>query len=332
MGVFLVLPFFSGEPLLKVLLILSMLLTGFYNALWKEPVMVLGGKRLILLRSLFVFVIVIPYALYAGFDSYQIVNSFESRSFQGMILVILLSYPGLYFLVKAIKSGPASLVIPTCSISIIAPVLYEILQLAPGTFNDFYKVGIVLILAGLLLLKFRFSGGRLVYMGDAGFRYSLLSVLLMSTVYISSMNIAYSAGPSVTLLAQEGSILIFSFLHILISRFIGKLKSGEKPSYRWTREQLRHHWRQYSWIIACIGIMSGFSVVFRMISFQAPLPMATTILSFSAVVSVIVSMIYYAENLKTQQKAAVAFLIVGIFIISWIDDGQALPFCFFFQK
>jgi drug/metabolite transporter (DMT)-like permease len=154
----------------------------------------------------------------------------------------------------------------------------------------------------------------------------------MGTVFISSINIAYSAGPSVTLLLQEGSIFILSFLHILISRFMGKLKvkNGGSLPYRWTPEQLRHHWKHYSWIVATIGIMSGLSVVFRMISFQAPLPMATTILSFSTIVSVLVAMNYYGENLKTQQWVAVALLIAGIFIISWIDDGQAVPFGFFY--
>jgi drug/metabolite transporter (DMT)-like permease len=333
MGSLLVLPFFSGEPLFMVLLILSMLLSGFFNALWKEPVMVLGGKRLILLRSLFVMPIVLGYSIFSGFGSLLSYFSLGSPSFWGLILISLFSYPGLYFFVKAVKSGPISLVVPTCSIAVIAPILYGIVFLSEGTFNEFSIGGLAMIVAGLLLLKFRYSNGRIVYMGDAGFRYSLFSIFLLGSVFISSINIAYSAGPSATLLVQEGSVLILAFLHILISRMLGRMraKNTDKVPYRWTPEQLRHHWKHYKWIIATIGIMSGFSVVFRMISFQAPLPMATTILSFSSLVSVVVAMNYYGENLKGQQKAAVAFLIAGIFIVSWIGDGQADPFGFFFS-
>jgi multidrug transporter EmrE-like cation transporter len=332
MGSLLVLPFFSGEPLYMVLLILSMLLSGFYNALWKEPAMVLGGKRLILYRSYFVMIIVLPYAYFAGFDSFQIKPSFDSWSFRGMILIFLCSYPGLYFLVKAVKSGPISLVIPTCSIAIIAPVLFEMVVLSPGTFSEFYKTGLAMILGGLLLLKFRFSNRRIIFMGDAGFWYSLLSIFMLGTVFICSHLIADSAGRSATLLAQEGSVLILAFLHIFISRALGKMraKNTDKVPYRWTPEQLRHHWKHYKWIIASIGIMSGFSVVFHMISYQAPLPMATTILGFSSLVSVVIAMNYYGENLKNQQKVAVAFLLAGIFIVSWIGDRQANPFGFFF--
>jgi len=332
MGSLLVLPFYSVEPLYMVLLILSMLMSGFYNALWKEPVTVLGGKRLILYRSYFVLIIVIPYVFFAGFDTFQIDPSYHSPSFWGMFLIFLCSYPGLYFLVKAVKSGPISIVIPTCSIAIIAPVLFNILFRPEGTFSEFYKTGLALILAGLLLLKFRFSNGRIIYMGDAGFRYSLLSILLLGTVFTWSYYIADTVGPSAILLVQEGSVLVLAFLHIFFSRMLGKMraKNGEKTPYRWTPEQLRHHWKHYKWIIATIGIMSGLSVVFRMISYQASLPMATTILGFSSLVSVVIAMNYYGENLKNQQKVAVAFLIAGIFIVSWIGDHQASPFEVFF--
>jgi drug/metabolite transporter (DMT)-like permease len=96
-------------------------------------------------------------------------------------------------------------------------------------------------------------------------------------------------------------------------------------------EQIRNHWKQYAWIIGTIGILSGIAVVLRMISNQAPLPMATFILSFSATISVLVAQIYYGENLKPQQWLAVIFLIVGIFVISWIGDGQLKASHFFFQ-
>lgn len=325
--------FFSGEPIYQMLLILAMLLTGFYNALWKEPVMVLGGKRLILFRSFFVLIIVLIYDIIVGFSSFQVDISLKSASFLGLILISLLSYPGLYFFVKAVKSGPSSVVVPIFSISIIVPILFESLYLRQWIFNELSYGGILLILSGLVLLKFRFDAGRIVYMGDAGFRYVLLSVLLLGTVFTTSANISYSAGASATLLVQEGSILVMSLLHIMVTSFIGKMKMarGGKVPYRWSSGQLMNHWKQYSWIIGTIGVTSGLSVVFRMISNQAPLPMATTILSLSSLVSVFVANGYYGENLKPQQKLAVAFIIAGIFIVSWIGDGQATPFGYFFM-
>jgi drug/metabolite transporter (DMT)-like permease len=332
MGSLLVLPFFSGEPVYQVLLILSMLLTGFYNALWKEPVMVLGGKRLILLRSLFVMAIVLIYSFFSGFGSFLSYFSVQSPSFWGLMLISLFSYPGLYFFVKAVKSGPSSVLIPIVSLAFIVPFLFESLYLKQWVFNKLSIAGILLILSGMVLLKIRFSKGSIVYMGDAGLRYALLSVVFTGTVFTTSSLTFGTVGTSATLLVHEGSILIFSFLHILLSRYVGqkKLKKGEKAPYRWTPEQLRHHWRHYSWIVATIGIMSALSVIFRVITFQASTPMATTILSFSTIVSVVVAMNYYGENLKTQQKVAVALLIAGIFVVSWIGDGQAVPFGFFY--
>ncbi len=334
MGQILAMSFFAGEPLFQVLLMVAMLLTGFYNALWKEPVMVLGGKRLIFLRSVFVLAIVLPYALISGFHSFQIEPSLQSASFRGLLLIFFLSYPGLYFFVKATKSGPTSVVVPvSSSLAIIIPIIFHTLYFKDLDFHHLSLTGFGLLILGFLLLKFRYAAGRFVYMGDGGIRYSVASAILMGTVFFTAESISYSAGPSVTILVQEGSILILSFLHIVVSRYRGRQKEakGGAVAYRWSMEQIRNHWRQYAWIIGIIGILSGIAVVLRMISNQAPLPMATFILSFSAAISVLVAQIYYGENLKPQQWLAVIFLIVGIFVISWIGDGQLRAAHFFFQ-
>lgn len=317
--------FFGGEPLYQVLLILAALFIGLYNALWKEPVMVMGGKRLIFLRSLFVLGLVLPYSLYAGFSSFEIELTWQSLSFRALILIFLFSYPGLYFFVKATKSGPSSVVVPvSSSIAVVIPVLVHALYFHDMEFHLLSYLGIGLLIAGMLLLKFRHASGKLIYMGDAGFRFSFLSALLMGSVFTASEMIFVSAGPSVTLLTQEGSVLIFSFLHIVFSRYLGRMKKakGNPVPFRWSADQMKNHWKQYALIIGVIGVLSGISVVFRMISNQAPLPMATFILSFSSLITVLAAQLYYGENLKPQQKLAVFFLIAGIFIIAWIGDGQ----------
>lgn len=317
--------FFGGEPVYQVLLVLAMLFTGLYNALWKEPVAVLGGKRLIFLRSVFVVLLVLPWALYKGFSSFDIEVSMDSPSFLALLLIFFIAYPGLYFFVKATKSGPTSVVVPlSSSVAILVPIIPHLLYFHDLEFHELSLFGFGLLLTGLLLLKFRLVNGKITYTGDAGFWYAFLAAILTGTVFGISEMIFNSVGPIVTLLVQEGSILLFSFGHILISRFIGlrKKKNTGTASFRWNPEQMRIHWRNYAWIIGLIGVLSGISVVFRMISHAAPLPMATFILSFSGLISVLTAQLYYSEKLRPQQKLAVFFLIAGIFIISWIGDGQ----------
>ena len=317
--------FFGGEPLFQLLLIIAMLFTGIYNALWKEPVAVLGGKRLIFLRSLFVVLLVLPWSLYNGFSTFDIDPSLDSPSFVALIMVFFLAYPGLYFFVKATKSGPTSVVVPvSSSVAILVPMIPHLVYFHDLDFHHFSLFGFALLISGLLLLKFRLSNGKIVYTGNAGFWYAVLAALLTGTVFGISEMIFTSVGPIVTLIVQEGSILLFSFGHILISRYIGirkKMKAGNS-AFRWSPEQMRIHWKNYAWIIGLIGILSGVAIVCRMSSHAAPLPMSTFILSFSGLISVITAQLYYSEKLRPQQQLAVFLLIAGIFIISWIGDGQ----------
>lgn len=317
--------FFGGEPLFQMLLIAAAILTGIYNALWKEPVTVLGGKRLIFLRSLFVLFLVVPYAIQSGFSSFNIEPSFESASFLSLIAIFFLAYPGLYFFVKATKSGPTTVVVPVASsFTILLPVLVHVFLFKDWDFHHFSVAGFLLLILGLLLLKFRLSAGRIIYTGDAGFWYAFLSAILMGIVVAMSEWIIPAVGTAVTLIVQEGSVLILSLVHILFSRLIGirKKQKGNQVAFRWSSTQLKHHWRTYAWIIGLIGVLSGLAEVFRMISQNAPQPMATFFMSFSALVSVIVAQLYYSEKLRPQQWLAVFFLIAGIFIVSWIGDGQ----------
>lgn len=317
--------FFGGEPLYQMLLIAATLLTGIYNTLWKEPVTVLGGKRLIFLRSLFVLIFVLPYAFASGFSSFIIDISLESISFLSLIAIFCLAYPGLYFFVKATKSGPTTVVVPVASsFTILLPVLVHVFFFKDWDFHHFSVAGFFLLVLGLLLLKFRFSSGKISYTGDAGFWYAFLSAILNGIVLAIADRIIPAVGSAVTLIVQEGSILIWSFFHILLSRYLGmrQKQKGNTRAFRWSSEQLKHHWRTYAWIIGMIGALSGLSEVFRMISQNAPQPMATFFMSFSALVTVIAAQIYYSEKLRPQQWLAVFFLIAGIFIISWIGDGQ----------
>ena len=317
--------FFGGEPLAQVLLVLAMLFTGLYNALWKEPVAVLGGKRLIFLRSGFVLLMVVPYAIFSGIKSFNSEVSFESLSFLALLSVGLLAYPGLYFFVKATKSGPTVVVVPVASsFTILFPAAFHVIYLQDWDFHVFSLIGFGLLILGLLMLKFRITAGRIVYTGDAGFRYAFLSAILMGTVFLIADRILVLVGETVLLLVQEGSVLLFSLIHILISRYIGsrKILRGSNSPFRWSRDQMGNHWKNYAWIIGMIGILSGIAEVSRMAATNTPLPMATFVMSFSVLVTVVAAQVYYSEKLRTQQWLAVFCLLAGIFIISWIGDGQ----------
>lgn len=317
--------FFGGEPLAQLLLVLAMLFTGLYNALWKEPVAVLGGKRLIFLRSGFVLLMVIPYAIVTGINSFNSSVSFESMSFLALLAVGLLAYPGLYFFVKATKSGPTSVVVPVASsFTILFPAAFHVLYLQDWDFHIISLLGFGLLILGLLLLKFRITAGKVVYTGDAGFRYAFLSAILMGTVFLIADRILVLVGETMLLLVQEGSVLLFSLIHILISRYLGSRKVNRVANspFRWSREQMNNHWKNYAWIIGLIGVLSGIAEVSRMAATNTPLPMATFVMSFSVLVTVIAAQVYYSEKLRPQQWLAVFSLLAGIFIISWVGDGQ----------
>jgi hypothetical protein len=324
--------FFGGDPVYTLLIFLSMILLGLSNGLWKEPVPVFGVKRLVVLRSLFVLALVLPFALFMGFSDFDAEFSLDSPSFRGLLVVLLISYPGLYFFVRATQDGPTSVVVPvSTSISTVIPILVNAVYLKEFHFNLISYAGIIFLLVGLALLKFRFANGRLVYMGDAGFRFAFLSAILTGTSLAIIQNIVLMVGVPVVLISQEISIFVFSISHLAISRLLIKPNSkNPAQAIRWSKEQFLRSWSQYVWIIGAIGILSGLAVIFRVVSHSSPLPKTTFILSFSCLVSVVFAKIYYAENLKPQQRLAVFFLISGIFIISWIGDGQlsgiSLPF------
>jgi drug/metabolite transporter (DMT)-like permease len=181
-----------------------------------------------------------------------------------------------------------------------------------------------MLFLGLFLLKVRFSGEGFKFMGNAGFRDALISALISGITFDVIESTYIATGPSIILFTEEGSILFFSVMHILLARYLGQIKrkKGQAASIRWSKEQMRQHWKNYAWTIAIIGILSSASLIFRIVSNGAPLPMATFILSFSVLVTIMAAQIIYNEKLILQQKIAIFLLIGGIIVISYIGDNQ----------
>lgn len=291
---------FQDDGLGLVASLIAMIFFGFADSFWKVPTYTMGPARTIFYRNLFALLVVIPYFLLSTHKTYVALNAVWATFF-----IAIIGYLGLYFFAKAIKNGHTSIVVPVSGSNTLVTVLISIFTLE-ASINWISGFGIFMTVLGLFMLKINWVNGRFHFMlsKDSGLRFALLAALFWGVSFAYTYYAVTFTGPALFTIILETIILVISGIHALI----------EDKTLKPSEAVARRVWP----IIALIGILGATGSIFNTIAMdRASINTVTGIVALAPAISVIFGLSFYGEKLSLQQKAAVIFIIAGVFIISY---------------
>ncbi len=279
--------------------LLSMLMFGTSNALWRKPISKLVVQEAIIYRTVFSVLFFIVLLLTVDDGGWQVSNTAWGINIWVFASVVsCLSYFGLFFFNKALQQTSTGMVVIVVTSSYLFGQFTSFVMLGESPSKG-YIIPFSLFIIAILVSDYKSVSQFKI---SKGVWFALLASMFWGITLPLLSIPAKQIGYVKTGLVLELSVMFMSFLG---------LKLMQKQTLNLSRFK-----NDLSFFIL-LGCLAGGGVLFNNLSYtKIPVYIAGSISSVTHIVSIFAARILFSEKLKLYQYLAAGISVIAIFILT----------------
>ncbi|HZX44879.1 MAG TPA: EamA family transporter [Candidatus Nanoarchaeia archaeon] len=283
------------NPFLGILFgLLSMLGYGLSNAIAKVPSGKIGSVRTVFYRNIFVSLFLFIILLFTDFTLSPLYIILA-------LIISLIGYIPLLFFYKALSVGKVGIVSPVANSSVIWTILLSIIFFKESL-TATQVLAMLFIITGIFLVSVNFRDLRnsSLFTLSSGVPYAIITSLLWGLTFFLFKIPVNILGPFLTSFIIELGIAIYSGIHLYTSQKSLAIKEKSMLPY-----------------LISIALFGTAGTLFFNLGISLYSVSIVSALTFSSPwIAALYGKIVYKEKLSIMQYMAIAFVVLGLVVIS----------------
>ncbi|MCK5039609.1 MAG: DMT family transporter [Candidatus Aenigmarchaeota archaeon] len=277
--------------------LISMLGYGLSNGLTKVPLLKIGNIKTVFYRGIFANILLLITTLF-----YLPKINFSLNYILIAFLISTIAYLSIIAFYKALKIGKIGLVSPVANSSVIFTILFSIIFFSESL-SAIQAFSVLLIISGITLISINFSDLKNSHFlkTSSGIPHALITCLLWGLMYFLFKIPVMVIGPILTTFIIECGILLYSGIHLKIS----------KTSFDIPNPVIL----TYIFFVAFFGVIGTLFFNLGIKIYDVSIIAALTF--SSPIVVALYGRFIYKEKLTLSQWLAILLILTGIICISY---------------